>query len=228
MRRRQCTGVQTHTDPLLCGARCHYKTHHINTHTVYNQIYRILLILKTYNASRNLNNKALPYPHCSCNTLKNADARNCALPPRSLSPSEPNNGCGCSLMRRDIVEQFPGDICGESLGMPTPSAPHTSPLHPLSLATAVVRALQREIKKRLLLSPCRRDGRLFLSFFFFMLLHSLHTHRKGSERGEEKKITAWGEKKETYTAIYCVPWRSTTSPMAHPLLHHQLHPQHPQ
>ncbi|CAB1441116.1 unnamed protein product [Pleuronectes platessa] len=32
------------------------------------------------------------------------------------SPDEPNNGRGCSLMRRDIVGQFPGDICGESLG----------------------------------------------------------------------------------------------------------------
>lgn len=82
----------------------------------------------------------------------------------------------------------------------TPSSPHTSPLHPLSLATAVVRALQREIKKRLLLSPCRRDGRLFLSFF---LLHSLHTHRKGSERGKEKKITAWRKERNLYSYTAC-------------------------
>lgn len=66
-----------------------------------------------------------------------------------LFPNEPNNGCGCSLMHRDIVEQFPGDICGDSFGVrppPNPSSPHTlPPLHPPSLATAVVRALRREI-----------------------------------------------------------------------------------
>ncbi len=160
----------------------------------------------------------LLHPHCRClcNTLQNAEARNCAMPPRSLCPNEPNNGCGCSLMRRDIVEQFPGDICGESLGMPphTPSSPHTSPLHPPSLATAVVRALRREIKKRLLLSPCRRDGRLFPSLFFFFCL-TRFTPTEGEVKGEErkKKTTVWRKERK----LYCVLWRSTTPPITpHP------------
>lgn len=102
-------------------------------------------------------------------------------------------------MRRDIVEQFPGDICGESLGMPpTPLGPtHTHAhthfsLHPPSAATAVVRALRWEIKKKLLLSPCRRDGRLFLSlsfsFFFLCLTRFMLTQgevKRGEERGEK-------------------------------------------
>lgn len=137
---------------------------------------------------------------CLCNTLRNAEARNCAM----LFLNELNNGCGCSLMRRDIVEQFPGDICGESLGMPPipSSSPHTSPLHPPSLATAVVRALRREIKKRLLLSPCRRDGRMFLSFLpptpppTLCLTH--FTPTEGEVKGEErKKQQQCGAKKES-------------------------------
>ena len=128
-----------------------HMSRHKYTRTVYNQIYRGLLSLKTHTITLGEMYKVLHYTHCRClcNTLKNAEACNYAMPPRSLSPSEPNNGRGCSLMRRDIGRQFPGDICGESLGMPppphptppTPSAPHTSPLHPPSLTTAVVRAL---------------------------------------------------------------------------------------
>lgn len=178
----------------------------------------MVLILKTYNKTRHETFMVVLYPHCRClcNTLQNAEARNWAMPPRSLCPNEPNNGCGCSLMRRDIVEQFPGDICGESLGIPPhPSSPHTSPLHPPSLATAVVRALRREIKKRLLLSPCRRDGRLFLSSSFFSA--SLASHpQKGKWRGkrerEKKKTTVWRKERK----LYCVLWRSTTPPIPPP------------
>ncbi|KAI9542338.1 hypothetical protein NQZ68_020685 [Dissostichus eleginoides] len=55
------------------------------------------------------------------------------MPPISLFPNEPNNGCGCSLMRTDIVEQFPGDICGKSLD------PSTAPPCAVSMATGEVR-----------------------------------------------------------------------------------------
>lgn len=104
---------------------------------------------------------------------ESAEAGVCAPPPRAPSPSEPNNGCGCSLIRRDVVEQFPGDICGGSLGMPPlPSPPHSHPpFHPRQPHTLLLfirRAgpqsplgpSEGRLKRRLLLQS---DGRLRLS-----------------------------------------------------------------
>lgn len=116
---------------------------------------------------------------------------------------------------------------------PPPLAPHTHThthfsLHPPSAATAVVRALRWEIKKKLLLSPCRRDGRLFLSLFsfFFLCLTRFALTQGEVKRGEEregKKRTMWRKERK----LYCVLWRSTTPPITPPLLQHQPHPQQP-
>lgn len=119
---------------------------------------------------------------------------------------------------------------------PPPLAPQTHThththfsLHPPSAATAVVRALRWEIKKKLLLSPCRRDGRLFLSLFslfFFLCLTRFALTQGEVKRGEEregKKRTMWRKERK----LYCVLWRSTTPPITPPLLQHQPHPQQP-
>lgn len=72
---------------------------------------------------------------------------------------------------------------------PNPSSPHTS-LHPPSLATAVVRAIRWEIKKRgcCCLLAGAMDACFSLLLFSPLLPHLLHTHRRGSEGGREKAI----------------------------------------
>lgn len=149
--------------------------------------------------------------------LKHANARRRP----ALSPNEPNNGCGCSLMCRDIVEQFPGDICGESLGMPPHPFHHT---HFSSSSTDPGHCCRqgpwtRDKKEAVVVSLQERWTPVFLLF----LLPSLHTHRQGSKRGKSRKLTEWREERNLCTAT--LAFHNTTK--AHPL-HHQPHPQHPQ
>lgn len=103
---------------------------------------------------------------------------------------------------------------------PPPLAPQTHThthfsLHPPSAATAVVRALRWEIKKKLLLSPCRRDGRLFLSLFslfFFSLPHSFCAHTRGSEERRGKRGEKTNNVEERKKAILrAVAFHHTTN-----------------
>ncbi|MEQ2224513.1 hypothetical protein ILYODFUR_008249 [Ilyodon furcidens] len=141
----------------------------------------------------------------ACKRTENAEARNCSLPLRSLFPKEPNNGRSCSLMRRDIVEQFPGDICGESPGMSS----HLPPL-PYTLLLLIQQdqpllwlgPCDRSWKKGLLLSPCRRDGRFFSSLFSA----SLDSHsQKKREKEREKNMEERNKGKKQHCVLWCSP-----------------------
>lgn len=112
--------------------------------------------------------------------------------PRSPSPNEPNNGCGCSLMHRDIVEQFPGDICGESLGM-SPSTTHPlRPTHFSSSSTEPGHCCRQGPptgdKKRgcCCLHAGEMDACFPLPFFLFASLVSHSQKGKWGEGGQKK------------------------------------------
>lgn len=148
---------------------------------------------------------------------ESAEARNCAMPPIDLRPSMSLTMAVAVLWCAETSSSSFQEISVASplVCPPPPLAPHTHAhthfsLHPPSAATAVVRALRWEIKKKLLLSPCRRDGRLFLSLFslFFFSASLVSRSHKGKwreERKERGKNEQCGGKKESYTACCGVP-----------------------
>lgn len=138
-------------------------------------------------------------------------------------------------MRRDIVEQFPGDICGESLGMPpTPLGPTHTRAHTLfSSSTERGHCCRQgppmgDKKEAVVVSLQERWTPVSLSLFsfFFLCLTRFALTQGEVKRGEEregKKRTMWRKERK----LYCVLWRSTTPPITPPLLQHQPHPQQP-
>lgn len=154
----------------------------------------------------------------SCERGENAEAGICAGPPGSPSPQKLNNSRSCSLMRRDIVEQFPGDICGESLGMPPP--PRSTHAH-FSSSSRPGRCCRQgppkgEIKRS---CCCLLAGEMDACFSLFFLCHTCR--KKGG------KTSMWRKRKKKRKP-QCMLWRSSTPPITAPiLLQHQPHPQPP-
>lgn len=113
-----------------------------------------------------------------------------------LFPNGPNNSCGCSLMCGDIVEQSPGDICGDSFGAPPPPGPIHSPHTLVSSSTVPGHCFCQGLpmwdvflspQKELVFVPLIERWMPFL----FFLPHFIDSHRRGrKEAGETTARTA--------------------------------------
>lgn len=137
----------------------------------------------------------------SCEHRENAEAGICAGPPGSPSAQKLNNSRGCSLMRRDIAEQFPGDICGESLGMPPPSPRRTH----FTSSSRPGRCCRQgppkgEIKKGAVVSLQERWTPVFSLFFCLC-----HTCRKRGREGKNINVEEKKERKKSPSACCGVP-----------------------